>query len=69
LQDIIDGIMNAKEQTPKEKTGTPLTPQPSKPVVEGRDQQEKWKNYSEEKQKKLYENTVSLAILVLEQPL
>jgi histone-lysine N-methyltransferase SETD2 len=67
LQDIIDGIMNAKEQTPKEKTGTPLTPQPSKPAAEGRDQQEKWKSYSEEKQKKLYENTVSLVILVLEQ--
>ncbi|KAJ0423418.1 hypothetical protein BJY00DRAFT_299641 [Aspergillus carlsbadensis] len=58
LQDIIDGIMNAKEQTPKEKTGTPVTPQPSKPAAEGRDQQGKWKNYSKEKQKKLYENTL-----------
>ncbi|KAL2809450.1 hypothetical protein BJX63DRAFT_423779 [Aspergillus granulosus] len=58
LQDIIDGIMNAKEQTPKEKTGTPATPQPSKPAAEGKDGQGKWKNYSEEKQKKLYENTL-----------
>lgn len=59
LQNIIDGIMNAKEQTPKEKSGTPATPQPSKPTPESKDGQEKWKNYSEEKQKKLYENTVS----------
>lgn len=51
--------MNAKEQTPKEKSGTPATPQPSKPTPESKDGQEKWKNYSEEKQKKLYENTVS----------
>ncbi|RDW61887.1 SET and WW domain protein [Aspergillus mulundensis] len=59
LQSIIDGIMNAKEQTPKEKSGTPATPQPSKPTPEGKDGQEKWRNYSEEKQKKLYENTVA----------
>ncbi|KAL4868519.1 hypothetical protein BDV12DRAFT_102192 [Aspergillus spectabilis] len=58
LQDIIDGIMNAKEQTPKDKTGTPATPQPSKPTPDSKDGQEKWKNYSEDKQKKLYENTL-----------
>ncbi|KAL3431146.1 hypothetical protein BDV09DRAFT_176919 [Aspergillus tetrazonus] len=58
LQSIIDGIMNAKEQTPKEKSGTPTTPQPSKPTPEGKDRQEKWRSYSEEKQKKLYENTL-----------
>ncbi|KAL4883073.1 hypothetical protein BJY04DRAFT_226832 [Aspergillus karnatakaensis] len=58
LQDIIDGIMNAKEQTPKEKTGTPATPQPSRPTPDSKDGQEKWKNYSEEKRKKLYENTL-----------
>ncbi|KAL2866287.1 SET and WW domain protein [Aspergillus lucknowensis] len=58
LQDIIDGIMNAKEQTPKEKTGTPLTPQPSKSAPERKDGQEKWKKYSEDKRKKLYENTL-----------
>ncbi|KAL2824008.1 hypothetical protein BDW59DRAFT_148048 [Aspergillus cavernicola] len=58
LQNIIDGIMNTKEQTPKEKTGTPATPQPSKPTPERKDGQDKWKSYSEEKQKKLYENTL-----------
>ncbi|KAL4805981.1 hypothetical protein BDV18DRAFT_140258 [Aspergillus unguis] len=58
LQDIIDGIMNAKEQTPKEKIGTPATPQPSKSTPDSKDGQEKWKSYSEEKQKKLYENTL-----------
>ncbi|KAL3481836.1 hypothetical protein BJX99DRAFT_218311 [Aspergillus californicus] len=58
LQDIIDGIMNAKDQTPNEKTGTPATPQPSKPTPESNDGKDKWKNYSEEKRKKLYENTL-----------
>ncbi|KAL4787805.1 hypothetical protein BJX76DRAFT_266633 [Aspergillus varians] len=58
LQNIIDGIMNSKEQTPKEKTGTPATPQPSKPTPESKDGQEKWKKYSEDKRKKLYENTL-----------
>ncbi|GMF75822.1 unnamed protein product [Aspergillus oryzae] len=33
LQDIIDGIMNAKENTPKEKSGTPGTPQVAKKLV------------------------------------
>ncbi|EAU30568.1 conserved hypothetical protein [Aspergillus terreus NIH2624] len=58
LQDIIDGIMNAKEDTPKEKAGTPGTPQLSKPAAEKKEGQEKWRQYSEEKQKKLYENTL-----------
>lgn len=58
LQDIIDGIMNAKENTPKEKSGTPGTPQTSKPTPDKKEGREKWRNYSEEKQKKLYENTV-----------
>ncbi|PLB34689.1 SET and WW domain protein [Aspergillus candidus] len=58
LQDIIDGIMNAKENTPKEKTGTPGTPQTSKPTPDKHEGREKWRNYSEEKQKKLYENTL-----------
>ncbi|GES66946.1 SET and WW domain protein [Aspergillus terreus] len=59
LQDIIDGIMNAKEDTPKEKAGTPGTPQLFKPAAEKKKEgQEKWRQYSEEKQKKLYENTL-----------
>lgn len=62
LQDIIDGIMNAKEHTPKEKTATPATPQGVKPSSEKKDSKEKWRTYSEEKQKRLYENTVSTSL-------
>ncbi|PWY70188.1 SET and WW domain protein [Aspergillus heteromorphus CBS 117.55] len=59
LQDIIDGIMNAKENTPKEKSGTPVTPQTSsKPTPDKNDGQDKWRSYSEEKRKKIYENTL-----------
>ncbi|KAE8318046.1 histone-lysine N-methyltransferase, H3 lysine-36 specific [Aspergillus transmontanensis] len=58
LQDIIDGIMNAKENTPKEKSGTPGTPQVSKPIPVKKEGQEKWRGYSEDKQKKVYENTL-----------
>lgn len=62
LQDIIDGIMNAKENTPKEKTATPATPQGPKPSSE-KEGKEKWRTYSEEKQKRLYENTVSILLV------
>lgn len=58
LQDIIDGIMNAKENTPKEKSGTPATPQTSKETPDQKEGQEKWRSLSEEKRKKIYENTV-----------
>lgn len=58
LQDIIDGIMNAKESTPKEKTTTPGSPQASSKTPDRREGKEKWRGYSEEKRKKLYENTV-----------
>lgn len=58
LQDIIDGIMNTKESTPKERTTTPGTPQASQ-TSDKKESREKWKGYSEEKRKKLYENTVS----------
>ena len=70
LQDIIDGIMNAKENTPKEgsnnndnNNATPVTPQASSTQTPdngggGGGNKEKWRNYSEEKQKKIYENTV-----------
>ncbi|PGG95870.1 hypothetical protein AJ79_09829 [Helicocarpus griseus UAMH5409] len=61
LQDIIDGIMNAKENTPKtqDKSETPAssTPRDAKPP-EKKEQKEKWRSYSEEKQKRLYENTI-----------
>lgn len=58
LQDIIDGIMNAKESTPKEKTATPGSPQASSQTPDRKEGREKWRGYSEEKRKKLYENTV-----------
>jgi histone-lysine N-methyltransferase SETD2 len=51
--------MNAKENTPKakEKSDTPATPlDPKRP--ESREGKEKWRSYSEEKQRKIYENTV-----------
>ncbi|EEH46592.2 uncharacterized protein PADG_02690 [Paracoccidioides brasiliensis Pb18] len=61
LQDIIDGIMNAKENTPKtrDKSETPATSKPrdAKPP-EIKEHKEKWRSYSEEKQKRLYENTI-----------
>lgn len=60
LQDIIDGIMNAKEATPKDKSATPATPQPAQSAPsEKKKKEEKWRSQSEEKQKRLYENTVS----------
>lgn len=62
--------MNAKENTPKEKTVTPGTPQASRETASLNEGQERWRSYSEEKQKKLYENTVSslprAAVVVLE---
>ncbi|PYI22165.1 hypothetical protein BO99DRAFT_354298 [Aspergillus violaceofuscus CBS 115571] len=58
LQDIIDGIMNAKENTPKEKSGTPVTPQTFKATPDQNEGQEKWRSLSEEKRKKIYENTL-----------
>lgn len=61
LEDIINEITNAKANTPKDKvsgSGTPLLS-----VREGKkdkkDGKEKWRSMSEEKQKKLYENTLS----------
>ncbi|KAK2803747.1 histone methyltransferase set2 [Onygenales sp. PD_10] len=59
LQDIIDGIMNAKENTPKtqDRSETPATPKDAK-LPEKKEHKEKWRSYSEEKQKKLYENTL-----------
>lgn len=59
LQDIIDGIMNAKEDTPKGKdtSATPATPADAK-VPEKKEPKEKWRSYGEDKRKRLYENTV-----------
>jgi SET domain-containing protein len=67
LQNIIDGIMNEKEKTPKDKTSTPATPQVSttKPAEKKEPKEEKWKSFSTDKQKKIYENTVRLYLLSL----
>lgn len=56
LEDIIREITSAKANTPKEKAVVLATPQASKADGGGK---EKWRVYSEEKQKRLYENTVS----------
>ncbi|CAF9914110.1 MAG: histone methyltransferase set2 [Alectoria fallacina] len=60
LEDIINQITSAKANTPKEKTTPLVTPQ----AVNGDAEKdtkggpEKWRTYSEDKQKKLYENTL-----------
>ncbi|KIX02748.1 uncharacterized protein Z518_08690 [Rhinocladiella mackenziei CBS 650.93] len=51
LKSIIDNIVTARER--EAKNTTPDTPEPAKVKKE-----EKWKSYDEEKQKKLYENTL-----------
>lgn len=58
LQEIIKSI--TQNATPKDKISASATPQPTseKPRKAKKDGQEKWRSYSEEKQKKLYENTV-----------
>ncbi|ETI26330.1 hypothetical protein G647_03107 [Cladophialophora carrionii CBS 160.54] len=51
LKSIIDNIVTSRGK--ETKNSTPDTPEPSKSKKE-----EKWKSYDEEKQKKLYENTL-----------
>ncbi|CAG8124305.1 unnamed protein product [Penicillium olsonii] len=59
LQSIIDGIMNAQEDTPSEnKTDTPATPQPADLPEKKSKEVEKWRKLPLEKQKKIYENTL-----------
>lgn len=64
LEDIINNITNAKANTPKDKAFNSVTPHLSKNEAKAdkRDGKEKWRSYSEEKQKKLYENTVCLKL-------
>lgn len=61
LEDIINEITSAKANTPKEKPLPSSAAQVVNGVVkkESKGGPEKWRTYSEEKQKKLYENTVS----------
>lgn len=58
LQEIINSI--TQSTTPTEKTSANVTPIPTlpKPTQTRPDPKEKWRSYSEEKKKKLYENTV-----------
>ncbi|KAK5556802.1 histone methyltransferase set2 [Exophiala xenobiotica] len=56
LKSIIDNIVTSREK--ETKTSTPDTPEPTKVKKE-----ERWKSYDEEKQKKLYENTLFPHIL------
>ena len=55
LKSIIDNIVTSREKDAK--VSTPETPENPKTKRE-----EKWKSYDEDKQKKLYENTVSLLL-------
>lgn len=55
LKSIIDNIVTSREKD--NKAATPDTPE--NPKVK---REEKWRSYDEDKQKKLYENTVSLVL-------
>ncbi|KAJ5320567.1 hypothetical protein N7508_000850 [Penicillium antarcticum] len=59
LQSIIDGIVNSQDRTPSEhKSATPATPQPTEQPEKKNKEEERWKKYPLEKQKRLYENTL-----------
>ncbi|KAI9799706.1 MAG: hypothetical protein M1825_004441 [Sarcosagium campestre] len=55
LQMIIDNIT---KKDPREKAPAVTTPQPAAEPEVQKPNKEKWRNYSEEKQQKLYENTL-----------
>ena len=61
LEDIINEITNAKANTPREKVIAVSTAQTSNKdhKKDARSGGEKWRTYPEEKQKRIYENTVS----------
>ena len=67
LDDIINSIVSEKEITLKEKPSATATPQPAveEPIKEKKSGKDRWKSYSEEKKKKLYENTVSAVLFTL----
>ena len=60
LEDIINGITTQKALTPQDKTSADVTP--SHPDSKAKKGKEKWRTLSVEKQKKLYEKSVSLII-------
>ncbi|KAH8702593.1 SET and WW domain protein [Talaromyces proteolyticus] len=54
FKEMIDNIMDSRVETPRDKTSTPGTPQPQK----ADSKKESWRSYPEEKQRKIYENTI-----------
>ncbi|KAL9602575.1 MAG: hypothetical protein Q9219_001719 [cf. Caloplaca sp. 3 TL-2023] len=60
LEDIISEITNAKAHALREKSSASVTPQPtaSESRKDPKTSKEKWRSYTEEKQKKIYENTL-----------
>ncbi|KAL9007247.1 MAG: hypothetical protein Q9188_000050 [Gyalolechia gomerana] len=60
LEDIISEITNAKAHALREKSSASATPQPttSESRKDPKASKEKWRSYPEEKQKKIYENTL-----------
>ncbi|KAL8699158.1 MAG: hypothetical protein Q9224_001533 [Gallowayella concinna] len=60
LEDIINDITNAKAHALREKSSASATPQPavSDTRKDPKASKEKWRTFSEEKQKKTYENTL-----------
>lgn len=65
LQNIIDGIVNAQEQTPSENKTTPGTPMPLEKPEKKKKDEHWWQRQSLEKQKKIYANTVCTLCNVL----
>lgn len=55
LKSIIDGIVTSSDKPKETRNSTPDTPDPDAKDAK----KEKWRSLTEEKQKKLYENTVS----------
>ena len=67
LEDIINEITSKKANTPKDKStilGTPQSNVKESPAGK-QGGKEKWRTYSEEKQRKIYENTVSFIALAI----
>jgi len=64
LDDIINSITKAKAQTPDKASATATPKKEPEDVKKDKTKgKEKWRTYSEEKQKKLYENTVWTSLL------
>jgi [histone H3]-lysine36 N-trimethyltransferase len=66
LQNIIQRLENQQAKASQDKTSTPAPPQvaPLKPAEKKEAKEDKWQSFSEDKQKKVYENTVCGALLL-----